>query len=35
MIRPALKTDSSSLAKLHAETLTTSFLAGLGLAFLK
>lgn len=34
MIRPAKKTDSLSLAKLHAETLTTSFLAGLGLRFL-
>ena len=34
MIRPALKTDSASLASLHAETLTTSFLAGLGLRFL-
>ena len=34
MIRSAKKTDSSSLAKLHAETLTTSFLASLGQAFL-
>lgn len=34
MIRPALKTDSASLASFHAETLTTSFLAGLGLQFL-
>lgn len=34
MIRPAQKTDSLSLAKLHAGTLTTSFLAGLGLNFL-
>jgi len=34
MIRPALKTYSASLASLHAETLTTSFLAGLGLQFL-
>ena len=34
MIRRALKTDSSSLAILHAETLTTSFLAGLGFKFL-
>jgi ribosomal protein S18 acetylase RimI-like enzyme len=34
MIRPGLFTDSPSLAKLHTETLTTSFLAGLGLHFL-
>ena len=34
MIRPAQKTDSPSLAKLHTATLTSSFLAGLGLAFL-
>lgn len=34
MVRPAKKTDSQSLAKLHAETLTNSFLAGLGLNFL-
>lgn len=34
MIRPAQKTDSSALAKLHAETLTSSFLASLGKAFL-
>jgi len=34
VIRPALKPDSSSLAKLHAETLTTSFLASLGQTFL-
>lgn len=34
MIRPAQKADSTSLAKLHAETLTTSFLAGLGSIFL-
>ena len=34
MIRPAKKTDSQSLAKIHAETLTTSFLAGIGLNFL-
>ena len=34
MIRPALKTYSASLASLHAETLTTSFLAGLGFRFL-
>lgn len=35
MIRPALKTDSFSLAKLHLETLATSFLASLGLHFLR
>ena len=34
MIRPAIKTDARSLSKLHTETLTTSFLAGLGLTFL-
>lgn len=34
MIRFAIKTDSSTLAKLHYDTLTTSFLAGLGLDFL-
>jgi ribosomal protein S18 acetylase RimI-like enzyme len=34
MIRPAKKTDSYSIAKLHADTLTNSFLAGLGLNFL-
>jgi len=34
MIRSALTTDSTSLAKLHAETLTTSFLASLGFKFL-
>jgi len=34
MIRLALKSDSSSLAKLHAETLITSFLASLGQVFL-
>jgi ribosomal protein S18 acetylase RimI-like enzyme len=34
VIRPAIKSDSQYLAKLHAETLTTSFLAGLGINFL-
>ena len=34
MIRPAQKTDSLSLAKLHLETLTSSFLASLGISFL-
>jgi len=35
MIRPAQKSDSPSLAKLHTETLTSSFLASLGLSFLR
>lgn len=35
MIRPAIKTDSPSLAKLHIETLKISFLAGLGFNFLR
>jgi len=34
MIRPAIKTDSTSLASLHVEPLITSFLASLGLYFL-
>lgn len=34
MVRPAIKTDSTSLAWLHAETLTKSFLASLGEQFL-
>jgi len=34
MIRFAITTDSSFLANLHAETLTTSFLASLGFKFL-
>jgi hypothetical protein len=34
MLRSAIITDSLSLAKLHSETLTASFLAGLGLNFL-
>jgi len=34
MIRPAIENDSYSLAKLHIETLTRSFLAGLGINFL-
>ncbi len=34
MIRPAIKSDSYSLARLHSETLKSGFLAGLGLLFL-
>lgn len=34
MIRSALKTDSSSLARLHIATLSSSFLASLGFNFL-
>lgn len=34
MIRLAIKSDSSSLAQLHAETLISSFLASLGQTFL-
>lgn len=34
MIRSAIISDSTALAKLHSETLTASFLSGLGLNFL-
>lgn len=34
MIRPAIETDSQSIAMLHVATLSTSFLAGLGMHFL-
>ena len=34
MIRPAQKTDLSEIARLHSETLTSSFLASLGQNFL-
>jgi ribosomal protein S18 acetylase RimI-like enzyme len=35
VLRSAIITDSPALAKLHSETLTASFLAGLGLDFLE
>lgn len=35
MIRPALKSDASAIALLHQRTLTNSFLAKLGIRFLK
>ena len=34
MIRPAIKTDANSIAKLHRDTLEKSFLSGLGVVFL-